>query len=353
MSQVIVQDDQLAEFLLELGRVTRLALDTEADSLHAYPEKLCLIQISLPGRDALIDPLASLDLAPLWKALKPLELVLHGADYDLRLLFRGAGFVPSTVFDTMLAARFLGLRAFGLNDLAGHYLGVTLPKGAQKANWARRPLTERLLDYAQNDTRYLPPIRERLEAELSQKGCLEWHRETCARLIAECAQARVRDPDLVWRLGGSDRLTRPALAVLRSLWHWREQEALRADRPPFFILSHETLVAAAAAAVQRQPVAPLLPPHFSSRRTESFRAALDRGLAVPLESQPKHLRQVNRHFTHAQQRHFAELERRRDRQARALGLEPSFIASRALLAAVACDATGNGLMRWQRALLLD
>ena len=114
--------------------------------------------------------------------------MLHGADYDLRLLRKSWDFVPDKIFDTMLASRLLGCREFGLTSLVSKYLGVALEKGPQKANWARRPLTPRMEAYACNDTRYLKPLADLLLAELEAKGRLGWLRESCARLIEDCAQ---------------------------------------------------------------------------------------------------------------------------------------------------------------------
>ena len=164
-----------------------MAVDTEADSLHAYPEKVCLIQISTDDGDRLVDPLARIDLAPLLEALAGRELIMHGADYDLRLFHKHHEFVPKTVFDTMLAARLLGMRQFGLSNLTEACLGVKLEKGPQKANWALRPLTERMERYARNDTHYLKPMADKLtQQELEAKGRLSWHQESCGRLIADC-----------------------------------------------------------------------------------------------------------------------------------------------------------------------
>src|ERR1035437_7777427 len=149
---------------------TWVAVDTEADSLHAYPEKVCLIQISTVSGDVLVDPLAHVNLVPLLEALSGHELIMHGADYDLRLLRKHHEFVPSAIFDTMLAARLLGLRQFGLGHLVERYLGIKLEKGAQKANWAMRPLTERMERYARNDTRPPKPLAERRQGETQAKG---------------------------------------------------------------------------------------------------------------------------------------------------------------------------------------
>src|SRR5438105_10556585 len=178
---------------------TWVAVDTEADSLHAYPEKVCLIQISTASGDELIDPLAQVDLDPLLDALSGHELIMHGADYDLRLLEKHHRFVPSSIFDTMLAARLLGLSQFSLSRLVEHFLGVKLEKGAQKANWALRPLTERMERYAQNDTHYLKPVADELRSQLKAKGRLRWQEESCARLIAESTKERETDMDSVWR----------------------------------------------------------------------------------------------------------------------------------------------------------
>jgi len=139
--RVIDTEQRLAEFLETLRKATWVAVDTEADSLHAYPEKVCLIQISTMAGDFLVDPLAKINLDPMLEALSGHELIMHGADYDLRLLLKHHEFVPTAIFDTMLAARLLGERQFGYSTLVEKYLGVKLEKGPQKANWALRPLT--------------------------------------------------------------------------------------------------------------------------------------------------------------------------------------------------------------------
>jgi len=184
---VIDTDGALAGFLPKLEAANSLAVDTEADSLHAYPEKICLIQITVGEEDRLIDPLAPLDLAPLLAELKRHTLILHGADYDLRMLRKNHGFVPERIFDTMLASRLLGDRVFGLANLLQKYLGVTLEKGSQKADWAKRPLTPRMEAYARNDTHHLGKLAGLLQGLLKEKGRLGWAEQSCAQLIAECA----------------------------------------------------------------------------------------------------------------------------------------------------------------------
>jgi ribonuclease D len=340
-------------YLPTLRAAAWVAVDTEADSLHAYPEKVCLIQISTTTEDRLIDPLAGFSLDPLLDALSGRQLIMHGADYDLRLLRKHHDFVPSAIFDTMLAARLLGLRQFGLGNLVEQYLGVKLEKGAQKANWALRPLTERMERYARNDTHYLKPLADQLKAGLEAKGRLAWQEESCARLIADSAIQRSADMDSVWRIRGSHLLGRPALAVLRELWQWRETEAIAANKPPFFILSHEGLIEIADASVAARPVEPFLPKHISDRRRGCLMKAIARGLGVPPENHPKILRHIGRRPTETERRRVIELQKLRDARAAELGIDPTLIASRATLSDLAHDWEKNAaeLMNWQRQLL--
>jgi ribonuclease D len=351
---VIDSDEKLAALLPGLASAAWLAVDTEADSLHAYPEKVCLIQISTAAGDELIDPLARMSLEPLFAIFNNHELILHAADYDLRLLRKHHDFVPAAIFDTMLAARLLGERQFGLSALVEKFLGVKLDKGSQKADWAQRPLTERMEVYARNDTHYLKPIADKLRQDLAQKGRLSWHHESCVQLIAECARPPVIDEDAIWRIKGSYGLDRRALAVLRALWRWRETEATAMCRPPFFILNHERLVQIAAAVAAEQPVDPIIPPRMNPRRREGLVAAIRAGVAVPAADLPAVIRQRFNRPSEKEFRRFRELEKIRDHHAVALGLDPTLIASRSTLGDLARDWEANAanLMNWQRELLL-
>lgn len=350
---MIDSDAKLEGLLGRLHASPWVALDTEADSLHAYPEKICLLQVTTPSGDELIDPLAHLNIDPLLQGLTQHELIMHGADYDLRLFRKHHRFVPSSIFDTMLASRLLGITQFGLTHLVSQFLGVTLEKGSQKADWAQRPLTSRMEAYARNDTHYLKPLCDKLKTELAAKGRLKWHQESCARLIADCAQYCPPDPDLVWRVKGSSRLGPPALAVLRELWHWREVEAITANRPPYFILRHETLVDLAIAAVADRPIEPLIPHKFSERRRTGLTSAIKLGLLMPPEKQPQPVRHAIRRVSDAQKKRVAELQHHRDARAKELGIDPTLIASRATLLDLAEDwhAHEKELMTWQRELL--
>jgi ribonuclease D len=207
--------------------------------------------------------------------------------------------------------------------------------------------------YARNDTHYLKPLADRLKAELTARKRLAWHQESCARLIAECAQGVTPDPDTVWRIKGSTFLDRAGLAVLRELWQWREGEAIAANRPPFFVLSHETMIALCAAAAERRPVENLIPPRMHPRRKETLMAALRAALALPPEKYPPVIRHYSKRPTEQEFRRFREIEQRRDRQASDLGLDATIIASKSTLGDLAQDweKYSAGLMNWQRELL--
>ena len=344
---------KLAAFLPAVNSAAWLALDTEADSLHAYPEKVCLIQISTAAGDRLVDPLAGIDIGPFLDALAGRELIFHAADYDLRLLRKHHEFTPSVIFDTMLAARLLGEHQFGLSSLVEKFLGVKLDKGSQKADWARRPLTEKMEIYARNDTHYLKPLEEKLKAELTAKGRLAWHEESCARLIVECSQPVMVDEDEVWRIKGSSFLERSALAVLRELWRWREREAIAASRPPFFVLAHEKMVEISIAISEQKPVEHLIPPKMHPRRRDNLLGAIRTAQAVPPENFPKIIKHRSQRPSEAEFRRFREIEKRRDKHAHELAIDPTLIAPKSVLGDLArdWDKYAPELMNWQLELL--
>jgi ribonuclease D len=343
----IATTSRLVKLLKEIELHHRAAIDTEADSLHCYREKLCLLQVSLPGRDYVVDPLAKLDLVPLCAVLADKEIVLHGADYDLRLLRRNLNFLPRNIFDTVIAARLIGIREFSLAALVQRFFGVELSKASQKANWARRPLSAGMIEYATNDVHYLLPLAAQLESKLGGKGQLDWFRQSCERAVELAAVERARDLDEAWRIRGSGALRGRAAAVLRALWRWREKEAEAADRPPFHVLqNHELLRAAESFASGTTPQYK----HFSPRRRHAFRAAAQSALLLPEEEWPVTRRQFGARPSAEVIRRTDELIHRRDRAARELELEPAFIASRATLEAIAVDESRAAtlLVLWQR-----
>jgi ribonuclease D len=207
--------------------------------------------------------------------------------------------------------------------------------------------------YARNDTRHLKPLSDNLRAELTRKGRLAWHEESCARLISDCSQPAFTDENIVWRIKGSSKLSRPALAILRELWSWREKEALAANRPPFFILAHETMVQIAATAALGQPTESLIPPRLSPRRREALLKAVQEGLNVPPAKHPELIRQKFIRPSEAEFRRFSEISDRRDRKAKELAIDPTIIASRSTMGDLArdWDKYAPDLMKWQLVLL--
>ena len=354
ITELIHTASELSTVVEQIRRSAWVALDTEADSLHAYPEKLCLIQLAFEGGEALVDPLADLHLAPLWDSLDGRALIFHAADYDLRLLFQGHHFRPTTIFDTMWAARMVGEERFGLNDVLTRFLGITLEKGAQKANWGKRPLTDRMVTYALNDVRHLRPLQLLLSEKLTSCDRLDWHAQSCKRLIADCAKPGVIEHETVWRTKGHDRLDETGLAVLRELWHWRESDALRTGRPPFFILSHEMLGDLAAHAAEKGSTEGLRFPHFlTHRRRQDVLAAIERGLAVPADKRPRHIRVHSRRMTRPELDLAEKYRCHRDAEARKLEIDPTLIASKSTLFALGRQDPGQweALLPWQRTLL--
>ncbi len=340
----------LAALIAELAGFDPIAVDTEADSLHCYFEKLCLIQITFGEQDLLVDPLAGLDLQPLFEILSARRLILHGADYDLRLMRRAGFSEPRAVFDTMIAARLTGHVEFSLAALVKQHFGIELVKGSQKANWARRPLSEQMEAYARNDTHFLITLAGILERQLRELGRWEWFEQSCARAVATARIDKERDADAAWRITGSSDLQGRAAALLRSLWLWRDGEARAADRPAFHVLQNEKLIDAAARLDRGEPVSF---PHFSTSRHRRFAAASEAALALPPEEWPRPIRKPRVRPTPEQERFFARLKTRRDAAATGLQLDPALIAPKATLEQIAADPASapSRLLPWQLALL--
>lgn len=345
---MIADASGLEELLDRIGDLPVIALDTEADSLHCYFEKLCLIQLSTPHENVLIDPLADVPLQPLLDAVTDKRLVFHGADYDLRLLRRIGHFEPRDIFDTMIASRLCGSDQLGLAALVERHFGTKLSKSSQKANWARRPLPQEMIDYAINDTRYLLPLCELIEAELHRLQRWEWFIESRDRMVAASREVRERDNETVWRIAGSSRLSPRAQSVLRVLWFWRDTEARSWNRPPFHVMSNNDLLRIAEAAAAERPFST---PRMANRRRRSFEVALALALQIPEEEWPKVERKRGKRRTQEQLRRFEELKAVRDRIAKEINIDPAILAPRGALEAVSIDPMTPALMNWQRRLL--
>ncbi|MGZ4810580.1 MAG: ribonuclease D, partial [Thermoanaerobaculia bacterium] len=180
----IDRQDRFDEAMQRIGAQPMIAVDTEADSLHSYFDKVCLIQISIPGDDFVIDPLSGINLAAFGRVLADPNItkILHGGDYDLRILHRDFGYTVSNLIDTMISAQLLGYEAFGLAALLDRHFSVKSDKAHQRADWAMRPLPRDMLDYAALDTRHLIALAATLREELTALGRWEWALEEFSRL---------------------------------------------------------------------------------------------------------------------------------------------------------------------------
>lgn len=351
---MIQNAEELAEVLPIVAAAPRVALDTEADSLHCYREKLCLIQITAPGLGdgRLIDPLAGYDLAPFYATIATKPLVLHGADYDLRLFKRSASFVPADLFDTMIAARLVGRREFSLAALVKAEFGFEMAKGSQKANWARRPLTEQMLVYARNDTRYLFEIADRLAGTLHELGRWEWFQQSCQRLLANVSETEgEKSREDNWRIQGNGNFRGRSAAVLRAIWWWRDAEAARADRPPFHILRNEDLITIAQAVESTGRVPAFR--HVQGTRQRRLHTAVEEAMALPESEWPTRPRNRLPRPTAAMDERANAIKAKRDAVATKLELDPSLIASRGVIEGIAYrgEDPADVLMPWQRELL--
>lgn len=350
---------ELGPLLAALDRATEVSIDTEADNLFRYRTRVCLMQIHAAGETFLLDLLTGVPLDPLWERLRRKHLIMHGSDYDLRLLYEEYGFVATSLFDTMLAAQLLNRPRFGLASLLQDHFNVTLAKEGQKANWSKRPITDKLLNYAAKDVIFLPALRDLLLAELEQRGRVDWLRQKCDWQIRTALSGFPKNDENSWRIGRSEHLRGRGLCVLHDLWHWRERQAERIDTPPFKVVGNDMLLHLAAAADSGDARAAFEQLHLGKRERlrESFARALEAGLSRDPSSLPR--RRSN--GGDRQPLSARELERQdkiretRDREAKRLNLDPTLIASRAQLAQLAREPEklAELLLPWQARLLQD
>ena len=185
----------------------RVVLDLEADSLHRYQEKICLIQYADETGSCLIDPLSIEDMGPFYNWLKETEVWMHGADYDMSLFQNAWETLPAMIWDTQTAARLLGFRQFGLAVLVEHFHGITLSKSSQKADWARRPLSPTMVTYALNDVNYMLDMADKLTAALREKGRMGWFEEICRHSMERARERHLAGHQDPWRIQGCGKLT--------------------------------------------------------------------------------------------------------------------------------------------------
>lgn len=354
------QPGSLTPLLRAIDRVHEVSLDTEADNMYHYRTRVCLLQFLVDGDVFLVDVLApGLKLEPLWKALARKHLVMHGSDFDLRLLHDLCGFRPHSLFDTMLAAQLLGLQRIGLASLLDQHFGVKLDKEGQKANWSKRPITPKLLNYASLDVWHLPALRDILTKELKRLGRLGWLEQQCRAQIDSGGTGFAPATENDWRIGRSERLRGHGLSVLHAVWHWREAQAQRLDTPPFKVCGNAMLLKIAEAAESGESADAILASIHLGKRHERLAPSLAAAIRSGIERDPKTLpRRPGRDPNHvALTQAEIELQERiradRDRVAKKLEIDPTLIANRSQLAQIARapDKVAEILLPWQADLL--
>jgi ribonuclease D len=326
-------------------------------------DRIYLLQVSTQERSAIIDPLAAGPLPGLGRLLEDesVEIVLHDADYDLRLLHQDYNWHVTNIFDTRVAAQLLGIRAFGLAALIERYFGVKLDKKYQRADWSMRPLTSGMLDYAAQDTRYLLDLRERMAAELQAKGRWTWATEEFARL--EGTRWPAEDgADAFLRVKGARDLSRRELAVLRELVRWRDGVAASLDRANFRVVGNDTLLEVARQAPDnREALSAIrgMPRGMVDTRATDVLRAVQRGRDVADSELPRFPKARRWDRDPDLDDRVTRLRLIRDAAAARLDLDPGVLCSRERLEAVARRAPRTAeelssipeLRRWQAAEL--
>ncbi|MBE3118294.1 MAG: ribonuclease D [Candidatus Atribacteria bacterium] len=277
----------------ELAGWTRIAVDTESNSMHAFREQLCLIQFSTPQTDYLVDPLALEDLSPLRPvfANPEIEKVFHAAEYDLICLKRDSSITVANLFDTMQAARILGYERVGLDSVLEEKLGIKLYKKYQKADWGERPLSREMLNYARLDTHHLLDLRDCLQTELQTRGRWELAEEEFVRLAHGNGNGKAEI--LAWqRVKGAQKFSDRQLTILQELCAWREKQARHMNRPPFKVIDNKRLVAITQTLPETQDDLSAL--GLTARQNHIYGneilQAVGRGKLTPMISRPRTLR---------------------------------------------------------------
>lgn len=360
----IDKPEALLQLAQELDRAEEIVLDLEADSFHRYHTRICLAQISLPNKSWIIDPLAEgFDHTVLTQVFQKHTLLLHGCDYDLRLMKSLWDFTPTKIFDTVIAARLLGHRAFGLGALVEAHFGVKLDKSKQRADWAQRPLSEEMLQYAVCDTAYLREMVETMRKELIAKGRLAWAEESCEQLI-QITQEPSRPKEDPWRLSGHSALSERQLSLLKAVWYWRDEEAQQRNLPPFKVLPNDRLLEIARRFAGEKKLSqedlPRMPRHLKSETLETLVELICQEAHRPPEEWPSHHRATRPKLPMPDSRLVDKLRIIRAQLAEELDLEETLLATKPLITSLALNSreseeeirAGTAMMEWQYALFL-
>ena len=335
------------------------AIDTEADSMHSYETKMCLIQFAVPGELAIVDTLSiGLDnLGVFNEYLESCDVVwMHGADYDMSMFRKTFEWVPAQVWDTQTAARLLGLRKYGLASLLDEEFAVEVSKQSQKADWSRRPLTEKMLAYAYNDVRYLLEMGARYLDRLKEEGRDDWFVESCDAARTSVMNRDERDADDFWRITGYGKLERKGLLFLRALWNWRDEECKKLDRPAFKFLSNQEILRMAGDLQADKRLDP--PKYLRPGPVRRLFKAVEDAKKIPFSDYPEKRKKQRGMRLEINEGQFANLKAARDKVADELGIDPTLIATRTVLEKLSSQTMAEEeknklLLNWQRELMRE
>jgi ribonuclease D len=352
--------ERLARVVQRLESLPLLGVDTEAAGYHRYLDRLSLIQMSSREENFLIDPLAIEDLSLLDTLFsrRSIEKIFHDADYDLRILHRDLGLEIAGLFDTQVAAAFLGEKALGLGALVERFVGPVLPKAFQRADWAERPLSEGMKDYAATDTAFLPALRDRLREELIARDRLAWAEEEFERREGTRWTESGDEREAFLRVKGARDLTPRGLAILRELFEWRETVARERDQATFRVLANQTMIELGLrppANVRELGEMRGIGGGLLERRGTELMAAIRRGVEVPETELPRFPPSRRWDRDPEVEARAESLRAVRTKRATELELDPGFLMSRATLDEVARRNPGSveellqvpEIRRWQ------
>ncbi|MDP3940195.1 MAG: HRDC domain-containing protein [Deltaproteobacteria bacterium] len=342
-ASLIETKNALEDLAGALAGIPEIAIDTESNSFHNYHDRICLIQISIPDKDFIIDPIAVPDLGPLKTIFlaEETQKIFHAAENDILLLKKHHGFEFLNVFDTLLAAQILGHREVGLASLLARLFDIRLDKGEQRSDWSRRPLSADQMLYAVHDTHHLIRLRDTLLEELRNADRLEAAEEEFQRLAEKCPVERRPDASAYLRIKGSKKLAPRGRGVLQALFHWRERTARSLDRPPFRVLSNETLLelsqltpASWNGAGRIRGVTPRIIGRYGDEILAAIRDGLEKGEVRAPRPAPTERRERDE-WTDEMDGRFRRLREWRNQRAESLDVQPFIVAPNRLLVSLA------------------
>jgi len=336
---IVATPADLQTLAAELEAETAFGVDLEADSMYHFQEKVCLLQLASSRRNVVVDTMALTDLSPLKAPFRSSDIrkVFHGADYDVRCLYRDFDIRVSNLFDTQCACRFLGFKETSLEAVVKQLFGVVLDKKYQRKDWSRRPLPKEMLAYAATDVCYLLPLAQALEAELGAKDRLSWLGEEC-RLLSKVRPSVGEDGPLFLSCKGAGKLDPRGLAVLEQLLRLRRKIARHRDRPLFKVFNHDALLRLAEArpaGLGELEKTGALSPSQIERHGGDILAAIQKALRLPAAELPRYPFKKPKTVPAAVSDRIRLLRRWRETQARRLKIEPSLVCSKAAMAAIA------------------